>query len=397
MALLTNLIMKVRVFLFLIPLHAFFVVRAQSFYNNGSIVSISSNTIFSVQDSLVNNGTLTNNGNMVMGGVWLNLGTYNPGTGEITFNSPTGASSQVINHNNQSFSKLTISGGGEKIILADMTIEEQLVLENGIITQQNNSQVLFGQAAIITGGSDHSHINAPVVQQGSGQKTFPLGNGVVYLPVVLHNITNASTSVRVETLEGAESLQTGFDLESLLPERYWQVDLVSGDLTGATISLPVKTSQVVDNIASVVVAQGVDVSSDFGSIGQSDFTGTASNGVVTSAQAPTLTLLAIGIASNESGGIEVFNAVSPNEDGLNDYFIIANIEFFPSNVVKIFNRWGDKVYEQAGYNNDISTGKIFAGKGNVGGASDLTNGVYFYSINKGDGGEEVTGYLLLKK
>src|SRR6478609_8441142 len=99
---------------------------AQSFYNNGSIVTIGPNTTFTVSDSLVNNGTLTNNGNMVMGGVWQNLGTYNPGTGEITFNSPASSGPQIINHNNQSFSKLTISGGGEKLILANMTIVGEL-------------------------------------------------------------------------------------------------------------------------------------------------------------------------------------------------------------------------------------------------------------------------------
>src|SRR5690554_3280048 len=99
----------------------------QSFYNRGSTVTVMPGTIFTVQDSLVNEGLLTNNGNLVMGGTWLNIGTYQPGAGEITFNSNTASEPQIINHSNQSFSKLTISGGGTKLILADITIEDELV------------------------------------------------------------------------------------------------------------------------------------------------------------------------------------------------------------------------------------------------------------------------------
>src|SRR5688572_1465380 len=116
-------------------------VVAQGFYIKGSVVSIDANTIFTVSDSLVNNGTLTNNGNMVMGGVWQNLGTYNPGTGEITFNSPSNSGPQIINHNNQSFSKLTISGGGVKLMLADLTVVDELILSDGIMSTQNDSKV----------------------------------------------------------------------------------------------------------------------------------------------------------------------------------------------------------------------------------------------------------------
>ena len=37
---------------------------------------------------------------------------------------------------------------------------------------------------------------------------------------------------------------------------------------------------------------------------------------------------------------EVFNGMSPGDDGINDYFKVAGIEKYPNNTVKIFNRWG---------------------------------------------------------
>jgi hypothetical protein len=66
-----------------------------------------------VPDSLVNNGTLTNNGDLRISGAWINNGAYDAGTGVINFNSDL---VQTINHNDQSFERLVISGSGEKTI-----------------------------------------------------------------------------------------------------------------------------------------------------------------------------------------------------------------------------------------------------------------------------------------
>ena len=44
-------------------------------------------------------------------------------------------------------------------------------------------------------------------------------------------------------------------------------------------------------------------------------------------------------------GIEVFDIVTPNGDGLNDVFVIRGIEQFPNNTMRIYNRWGVLVYD----------------------------------------------------
>ena len=49
------------------------------------------------------------------------------------------------------------------------------------------------------------------------------------------------------------------------------------------------------------------------------------------------------------GDTELFNGMSPGDDGINDYLKIAGIEKYPNNTVKIFNRWGVLVYETKGY------------------------------------------------
>ena len=91
--------------------------------------------------------------------------------------------------------------------------------------------------------------------------------------------------------------------------------------------------------------------------------------------------------------IEIFNAVSPNGDGNNDFFYIENIQFFENNKLIIFNRWGDRVYDASGYNNDAVA---FTGKSNVRGTGMLPAGTYYYQLDLGDGSSTKTGYLQLK-
>lgn len=91
--------------------------------------------------------------------------------------------------------------------------------------------------------------------------------------------------------------------------------------------------------------------------------------------------------------IKVFNGITQNNDGHNDFFAIDCIENFPSNHVRIFNRAGTMVYETRGYNN---ADKLFDGYGNRGvylQGNKLPAGTYFYVIDKKDGSEPSSGYL----
>jgi gliding motility-associated-like protein len=365
---------------------------AQSFYNVGSHVYISAGTTFSVSDSLVNKSILTNQGNMVIGGVWLNQGTYNPGNGEITFNSPANADVQIINHNSQSFSKLTISGGGEKVILADMTIEGEFVLADGVITQENDARIVFAPGAVISGGSDASHINGTVVQQGTGDKLFPIGDGTTYMPVNIQSIaSNSEVAVTMIEPSGGVDLSKSQELKEISDVRYWQIDVASGSLEGAQLVLPlINESAAITSAENIVIAEADALEEPFRAIASSSYD--AETSTVTSA-APAASLVALGsLADNPL--IVVYNAVSPNGDNLNERLIIGNITQFPGNTVTIFNRWGDKVFEMKGYDNDQ---RIFRGVSNVSGNKELTPGTYFYLIDKGDGSEKINGFISIKK
>ncbi|MCK0159297.1 gliding motility-associated C-terminal domain-containing protein [Allomuricauda sp. F6463D] len=93
--------------------------------------------------------------------------------------------------------------------------------------------------------------------------------------------------------------------------------------------------------------------------------------------------------------------ISADGDGINDFFNITNIEFFPNNTVQIYNRWGVKVFETVGYDNSsnvfigVSDGRATLSQG-----EQLPAGVYFYTIKYTNNDNKViakSGYLYINR
>ena len=84
------------------------------------------------------------------------------------------------------------------------------------------------------------------------------------------------------------------------------------------------------------------------------------------------------------GTIVVHNAFSPNGDGINEKFVIDNINdtnCYPDNTVEIYNRWGVLVYSTKGYNNTTNVfDGISDGRSTVSQSSGLPAGTYFYIL-----------------
>jgi len=105
--------------------------------------------------------------------------------------------------------------------------------------------------------------------------------------------------------------------------------------------------------------------------------------------------------SPDSCDVIVHNAITDNNDGANDYFILEGIERFPNNTVEIYNRWGVLVYETQGYDNST---KVFKGRSEgrvtIKEESNLPEGTYFYVLKytKLNGvGKEKAGYLYINR
>lgn len=66
--------------------------------------------------------------------------------------------------------------------------------------------------------------------------------------------------------------------------------------------------------------------------------------------------------------ITIPNIISPNGDKVNDFFWIEGLQYYSNAELKVFNRWGNLVYESGNYKGDWSP-------------SDVSDGVYFYTLN----------------
>jgi gliding motility-associated-like protein len=93
-----------------------------------------------------------------------------------------------------------------------------------------------------------------------------------------------------------------------------------------------------------------------------------------------------------AGEVVVFNAVSPNNDGKNEFLVLQYIESIsPKNQVSIYNRWGDEVFSISDYDNKT---RVFAGLTSSG--SKIPSGTYFYKIALQNVGKTLTGFVDLR-
>lgn len=69
-----------------------------------------------------------------------------------------------------------------------------------------------------------------------------------------------------------------------------------------------------------------------------------------------------------------YSAFTPNNDGDNDVFYIGNVEKFPDNVLKIYNRYGKVVFTANGYDNSWNGTYL---------DSPVPTGTYFYTFDDG--------------
>ena len=112
-----------------------------------------------------------------------------------------------------------------------------------------------------------------------------------------------------------------------------------------------------------------------------------------------------GVDSNpednvDQAGVEplcltVYNEFSPNEDGVNDTFVIDCIENYPNNTLEVYNRWGNIVYKANNYKND------WAGESNgraiLNVEEQLPEGTYYFVLKLGDGSKPIVNWLYLNR
>ncbi|MBF4492988.1 gliding motility-associated C-terminal domain-containing protein [Flavobacterium sp. MR2016-29] len=90
--------------------------------------------------------------------------------------------------------------------------------------------------------------------------------------------------------------------------------------------------------------------------------------------------------------MNISEAFTPNGDGINDTWVISNIENYPSSVVRVFNRWGAEVFTARNYQNDWD-GHSKGSNSTLPAASS-----YFYQIDlDGNGSIDKQGWIYINR
>jgi uncharacterized delta-60 repeat protein/gliding motility-associated-like protein len=111
--------------------------------------------------------------------------------------------------------------------------------------------------------------------------------------------------------------------------------------------------------------------------------------ILSNGDIPVFTLTLVGEGDAEP---EVYNVLTPRINGKHDFLNIRNITLFPNNIVSIYDRWGNKVFEKSDYDNVNGT---FIGISDDG--KELPEGTYYYVLDKNNGSKRITGFILLKR
>ncbi|WP_160713999.1 MBG domain-containing protein [Chitinophaga solisilvae] len=94
----------------------------------------------------------------------------------------------------------------------------------------------------------------------------------------------------------------------------------------------------------------------------------------------------IVIIVKEDYKLEAVNVLTPNGDGINDRWIVKNIDMYPQNEVKIFDRAGRLLFRQKSYSNTWD--------GTVNG-QPLAEGTYYFAIDMGTGAPLFKGFITI--
>ena len=186
-------------------------------------------------------------------------------------------------------------------------------------------------------------------------------------------------------------------INSALSETHTNSVLKDGTLDGQ----PIKSSDVTIEILDKGGIEGVTINAD----GQVVIPKGAPSGTytveyeVTSKEYGVKKTAKVTVTINNDATLEFYNAISTDEGSQNNGFIIKNIDLYPNNNLKIFNRYGVLVYEKDGYTNADPFKGFSTGRATVNKDGKLPQGTYYYVLEYTDGqnqSQQKAGWLYIK-
>ncbi len=259
-------------------------------------------------------------------------------------------------------------------------------LSNG--TAESNDYTTTDVTIIVPAGSISATISVPTTDDAidESDETFVIANGnVTAIGTILDNDDTPDLEVSKTANATFYSSVGEIIIYTILVKNTGNVTLhnivVTDELTNwSTIIESLAPDSIQQFTQNYTVTQS---DREKGSITNTVFAHTiAPNGTILTPEA-TVTIEAQIVLG--CGTVIVHNAFSPNGDGINELFIIDNIDdllCFPDNTVEIYNRWGVLVFETTGYDNVTKVFRgISEGRATISQSSGLPAGTYYYILS----------------
>jgi gliding motility-associated-like protein len=280
-----------------------------------------------------------------------------------------------------------------------------------ILTPRNlsDSYYNFLQNAFYGGDSDISKVDGYAAISQQQNFTFPVGDSQQLRPLILISASAnplAKCAYYFEDPNSPTSLNTSFDttrkardIGFVSTTEFWRLE---GSIP-STISISWNErsamAALTDDIANILIVGWSKSSNQWMILGTTAAVGDLSQGFVSSESFvpddyDAITFGTIDVPA-EFLALDNF-LVSANGDGINDSFSIPELEQSPNNHLKIYNRFGQLVFDQVNYTNQFNG---FSNVDNlvINREQGLPSGVYFYIVSMEDLGLDFQGFLYLTR
>ena len=295
-----------------------------------------------------------------------------------------------------------------------LVINKMAVFKNGIVDAANDKgKIIFNENASHSNTSNLSFVDGRVEKKGLAKFEFPIGDDVFYRPSLNEESQNLNNIYTTEYFfESIGSIYPYTSKEEKIiaidQAEYWNLTQEKGT-DKAVLSLTLDKNTTPDalyqksNETELAIVRWDTASAKW--INEEGVTADLLTGadftklVTTKVSGYGIFTIAMVKKDNPappSDEILIYNAVSPNGDGINDSCVIKGIDKFPDNRVQIYNRWGVKVYDAKSYNETDNMFLGFSeGRGTVKKDEGLPTGTYFYILEykKEDKTLKRSGYL----
>ncbi|MGB5369398.1 MAG: gliding motility-associated C-terminal domain-containing protein [Flavobacteriaceae bacterium] len=315
---------------------------------------------------------------------------------------------------------LTISGAFapsffdfETAVVGDLDLEVSINIDNSlnfiygdIDTPRENKNIYarLSSEAIYNGEMNRSKIDGLAAVEGQKYFIFPVGYGNLLRPLKLTFLDGAffakcqyldeNTDFPASFSEGFDTEKKAADLGAINAGEFWNMTTTGMIQIALGWNADKSLPQGINELQSVTVAGWHKTNGRWDNLGNSSVEGTLDEGWVTSKSfnANDYEIFSLGSFFDYKSKEPDNYFMSPNGDGINDFFVIDLLEKPSNNSFKIFNRDGLLVYEKENYQNDFrGYSNQITNKNNL----MLPPGVYFYLLDMHDTDLEYQGYFYL--